>query len=97
MDEMLSVGDRFPDFSMKGVVSADPAKAFQDFDQDSARGQWKLVFFWPKDFTLVCPTEISGFGELMAEFAERDTVVYGVSTDSEFVHLAWRKHHPDLT
>ena len=93
---MLTIGDKFPDFSVKGVVSTNPANAFQDFTQASDKGKWKLVFFWPKDFTFVCPTEIAGFGKLNGEFADRDTVVYGVSTDSEFVHLAWRQNHADL-
>ena len=55
-----------------------------------------MVFFWPKDFTFVCPTEIAAFGKLNGDFNDRDTVVYGVSTDSEFVHLAWRQNHADL-
>jgi peroxiredoxin (alkyl hydroperoxide reductase subunit C) len=55
-----------------------------------------VVFFWPKDFTFVCPTEIAAFGKLNREFSDRDAVVYGVSTDSEFVHLAWRQNHADL-
>jgi peroxiredoxin (alkyl hydroperoxide reductase subunit C) len=55
-----------------------------------------VLFFWPKDFTFVCPTEIAAFGRLAGEFADRDAVVYGVSTDSEFVHLAWRQNHEDL-
>ena len=93
---MLTVGDKFPDFSVQGVVSTDPANAFQAFSQDSDKGKWKLVFFWPKDFTFVCPTEIAGFGKLKGDFADRDTVIYGVSTDSEFVHLAWRQNHADL-
>ena len=93
---MLTVGDKFPDFSVKGVVSTDPRTAFRDFDQTSDQGKWKIVFFWPKDFTFVCPTEIAGFGKLNGDFADRDTVVYGVSTDSEFVHLAWRQNHADL-
>ena len=59
-------------------------------------GKWKVVFFWPKDFTFVCPTEIAAFGKLNKDFADRDAVVYGVSTDSEFVHLAWRQNHADL-
>ena len=54
------------------------------------------MFFWPKDFTFVCPTEIAAFGKLNKAFNERDAVVYGVSTDSEFVHLAWRQNHADL-
>src|SRR6476660_2982229 len=93
---MLTVGDKFPDFSVQGVVSTNPANAFQAFNQDSDKGKWKLVFFWPKDFTFVCPTEIAGFGKLNGEFKDRDTVIYGVSTDSEFVHLAWRQNHADL-
>jgi len=93
---MLTVGDKFPDFSVQGVVSTNPANAFQAFDQNSDKGKWKLVFFWPKDFTFVCPTEIAGFGKLKGDFADRDTVIYGVSTDSEFVHLAWRQNHADL-
>ena len=93
---MLTVGDKFPSFSAKGVVSTDPKTAFKDFNQSSDKGKWKLVFFWPKDFTFVCPTEIAGFGKLNRDFNDRDTVVYGVSTDSEFVHLAWRNNHPDL-
>ncbi len=50
---MLSVGDKFPDFTVKGVVSADPRTAFQDFTQNSDKGHWNIVFFWPKDFTFV--------------------------------------------
>jgi peroxiredoxin (alkyl hydroperoxide reductase subunit C) len=54
------------------------------------------VFFWPKDFTFVCPTEIAEFGRLNSEFTDRDTQILGVSTDSDFVHLAWKQHHDDL-
>ena len=56
-----------------------------------------MFFFWPKDFTFVCPTEIVGFGKLAQDFEDRDTMLFGVSTDSEFVHLAWRQNHKDLT
>ena len=93
---MLNVGDKFPDFSVTGVVSSDPKSAFKEFTQASDTSKWKIVFFWPKDFTFVCPTEIAGFGKLVGDFKDRDTVVYGVSTDSEFVHLAWRQNHADL-
>jgi peroxiredoxin (alkyl hydroperoxide reductase subunit C) len=93
---MLTVGDRFPEFDLKAVVSTDPKTAFTPIDHRSHEGQWKIVFFWPKDFTFVCPTEIAAFGKLNGEFNDRDAVVYGVSTDSEFVHLAWRQHHADL-
>ena len=93
---MLGIGQRFPDFSLTGVVSSDVKAPFKPLTQDSFTGKWKVVFFWPKDFTFVCPTEIAAFGKLNKEFNERDAVVYGVSTDSEFVHLAWRQNHADL-
>ena len=93
---MLGVGQKFPQFSLTGVVSNDLNNAFQPFDSNSSNGKWKIVFFWPKDFTFVCPTEIAAFGKINGDFNDRDTVVYGVSTDSEFVHLAWRQNHADL-
>ena len=55
-----------------------------------------VVFFWPKDFTFVCPTEIAEFGRKNGDFADRDAQVLGGSVDSEFVHLAWRRDHKDL-
>ncbi|HTO41715.1 MAG TPA: peroxiredoxin [Rhizomicrobium sp.] len=93
---MLRIGDQFPEFALTGVVSADPKTAFRDFDNQTDAGKWKIVFFWPKDFTFVCPTEIAAFGKLNGDFNDRDAVVYGASTDSDFVHLAWRQNHADL-
>ena len=93
---MLTIGDKFPSFDLKAVVSTDPKAAFKQVTDRSDGGKWKVVFFWPKDFTFVCPTEIAAFGKLNGEFKDRDAVVYGVSTDSEFVHLAWRQNHADL-
>jgi len=93
---MLTIGDKFPSFDLQAVVSTDPKTAFKPGSDKSDSGKWKIVFFWPKDFTFVCPTEIAAFGKLNKAFAERDAVVYGVSTDSEFVHLAWRQNHADL-
>jgi alkyl hydroperoxide reductase subunit AhpC len=93
---MLAIGQKFPQFSLTGVVSNDIATAFQPFTNDSFKGKWKVVFFWPKDFTFVCPTEIAAFGKLNREFADRDAVVLGASVDSEFVHLAWRKDKEEL-
>ena len=97
---MLTIGDNFPTITLKAVQGG-PAglnmnTAFTDIGPDTDAGKWKLVFFWPKDFTFVCPTEIVAFGKLANEFADRDTVVYGVSIDSEFVHLNWRLHHDEL-
>jgi lipoyl-dependent peroxiredoxin subunit C len=95
---MLGVGDKFPQFSLKATVSTDKDlnKAFTDITDQSYPGKWKVYFFWPKDFTFVCPTEIAAFGKVNREFTDRDTQVLGGSTDSEFVHHAWRTHHPDL-
>ena len=93
---MLTIGDKFPDFELTGVVSNEAATAFETINSQKLTKQWKVVFFWPKDFTFVCPTEIAAFGKLNGEFADRDAQVLGVSVDSEFVHLAWRRDHKDL-
>jgi alkyl hydroperoxide reductase subunit AhpC len=93
---MIGIGQQFPKFALTGVVSNDIKTAFQPFTNDTAAGKWKIVFFWPKDFTFVCPTEIAAFGKLNKEFTARDAQVYGVSTDSEFVHLAWRSSKAEL-
>ena len=93
---MLKIGDQFPDFNLTGVVSANLQDAFTNVNSGTYPGKWKVVFFWPKDFTFVCPTEIAEFGRLTQAFSDRDAQVLGVSTDSEFVHLAWKQHHDDL-
>ena len=87
---------RFPNFSLTSVETSDLSNAFQNVTESSAPGKWKIYFFYPKDFTFVCPTEISGFDALNSECESRNTQIYGASIDSEFVHLAWRKDHPDL-
>ena len=93
---MLGVGQKFPEFSVTSVVSTDPKKAFAPFSNKDVAGKWLVIFFWPKDFTFVCPTEIAAFGKMKKDFADRDAVLVGASIDSEFVHLAWRQHHEDL-
>ena len=93
---MLGVGERFPDFSVTATVSLEKGKEFITITNEDFAGKWKIFFFWPKDFTFVCPTEIAAFGKLNKEFADRDAQVLGGSTDSEFVHHAWRTHHADL-
>ena len=93
---MLGVGQVFPDFELDATVSTDQKNAFKKITNNDYKGKWKVYFFWPKDFTFVCPTEIAAFGKLNREFADRDAQILGGSTDSEFVHLAWRTHHPDL-
>lgn len=93
---MKTVGDQLPAYRLQAVVSTEGGKEFEVVDQDSHPDKWRVVFFWPMDFTFVCPTEIAEFGRQHAEFEDRDAQVLGVSTDTHFVHLAWRKDHPDL-
>jgi alkyl hydroperoxide reductase subunit AhpC len=93
---MLGIGEKFPIFEVTAVVSRDKGKEFEQITDKSFEGKWKLYFFWPKDFTFVCPTEIAAFGKMNNEFSARDTQVLGASIDSEFVHLAWRNNHEDL-
>ncbi len=90
---MKTVGDRFPHFDLTGVATTGD---FESFNQMSFPDRWRVVFSWPKDFTFVCPTEIAAFGVLESEFAQRNAQLLGLSTDSEFVHRAWREQHPDL-
>lgn len=94
---MLTIGNTFPAYKLTASVSADLKDGFTELTEKSFEGKWKVYFFWPKDFTFVCPTEIVGFGELNREFADRDAQLIGASTDSDFVHHAWRTHHADLT
>jgi alkyl hydroperoxide reductase subunit AhpC len=93
---MLGVGEKFPTFSVTATVSLDKKNAFKTITDQDYSGKWKIYFFWPKDFTFVCPTEIAAFGKLNSEFKDRDAQLLGGSTDSEFVHLAWRENHEDL-
>jgi alkyl hydroperoxide reductase subunit AhpC len=93
---MLGVGSKFPTYSLTATVGLEAGKTFQPISDKDFSGKWKVYFFWPKDFTFVCPTEISSFGRLNGEFESRNTQVLGGSTDSEFVHLAWRQNHPEL-
>lgn len=93
---MIGIGEKFPEFKLTGVVSNNLDEAFVDVSSDSNPGKWRIVFFWPKDFTFICPTEIAAFGRLNEDFKDRDAELLGVSTDSEFVHLAWRRDKEEL-
>lgn len=93
---MLQVGNKFPEFSLTAVKGPNHESDFQTISLDTYKGKWKIIFFWPKDFTFVCPTEIVGFGKLEQDFINRDAVLIGASTDSDFVHAAWRASRNDL-
>ena len=91
---MLGIGDQLPEFNLKAIVPG--SKDFKDIDNKSYKGKWLVLFFYPKDFTFVCPTEIKGFSDMNKDFQERDAQILTASVDSEFVHLAWKSHHSDL-
>jgi len=99
---MKTVGDRLESFKVTGVKPGfnfpeeNGVSAFEDITESSFPGKWKVMYFYPKDFTFVCPTEIVGFNALAQAFEERNAVLMGGSSDNEFVKLAWRREHPDL-
>ena len=99
---MLGIGDILPEFEVTGVKPGFNAheengkSAFEKITRDSFPGKWKVIYFYPKDFTFVCPTEIVEFAKLNKEFADRDAVVLGGSTDNEHCKIAWRREHKDL-
>ncbi|WYX60722.1 peroxiredoxin [Achromobacter xylosoxidans] len=99
---MKTVGDKLEPFKVTGVKPGfnqheeNGVSAFEDITESSFPGKWKVIYFYPKDFTFVCPTEIVGFNKLAKDFEDRDAVLLGGSSDNEFVKLAWRREHPDL-
>ena len=100
---MKTIGDKLEAFN---VPAAKPGfnqheengqSAFENITEKSFPGKWKILYFYPKDFTFVCPTEIVAFDKLANDFADRDAVLLGGSGDNEFVKLAWRREHQDLS
>tara|TARA_B100001123_G_C15215117_1_gene988898 strand:- start:469 stop:1014 length:546 start_codon:yes stop_codon:yes gene_type:complete len=100
---MLGVGNRIKSFKIVGIKpkfekhEENNESAFEEITENSFPEKWKVIFFYPKDFTFVCPTEISEYAKLNNEFEDRECVVLGGSTDNEFCKLAWRREHPDLS
>ncbi len=99
---MKTVGEKLESFKVVGVKPGfnnheeNGVSAFEDITESSFPGKWKVIYFYPKDFTFVCPTEIVGFNNLAKDFEDRDAVLMGGSVDNEFCKLAWRREHPDL-
>jgi peroxiredoxin (alkyl hydroperoxide reductase subunit C) len=76
-----------PDFTAQAVM---PDNSFQELKLSDYRGKYVVLFFWPLDFTFVCPSEIIAFNDALDEFRQRGVEVIGVSIDSHFTHLAWK-------
>ncbi|MCY3537623.1 MAG: peroxiredoxin [Synechococcus sp. SB0662_bin_45] len=81
----IRVGQPAPDFTATAVFDQE----FQEVKLSQYRGKYVVLFFYPLDFTFVCPTEITAFSDRYEEFSSKDTEVLGVSVDSEYSHLAW--------
>ena len=93
---MKTVGDKLEPFAVTGVRPGQPDDAFFDITQESFEGKWKVIVYYPKDFTFVCPTEIVAYDKLNQDFADRDAVLLTGSTDNEFCKVAWQTAHADL-
>lgn len=91
---MKTVGNKLEKFAVTGI---NPGKDdFFTITEESFAGKWKIIVYYPKDFTFVCPTEIVAYDKLFNDFADRDAVLLTGSTDNEFCKLAWQNSHPDL-
>jgi peroxiredoxin 2/4 len=89
---MIKIGEKAPDFS---DIMAYKAGEFTKINLADYRGKWLVLFFYPRDFTFICPTEIKEFAQLQEEFKASDCSILGASTDSEHSHKAWFER--DLT
>jgi peroxiredoxin (alkyl hydroperoxide reductase subunit C) len=96
MSRIISIGEQFPEFTVHACVSLEKGKEFKIIHSQQLADRWSVFFFWPLDFTFVCPTEIAEFNNQLKAFHDREADLYGGSTDSHFVHLGWRHAHPDL-
>lgn len=96
MNRLVTVGEKFPDFKMQATVSLEKGKEFKEISNQDLKGKWAVIFFYPHDFTFVCPTELAEFNKEYNHFKERGAEVLSGSVDSHFVHLAWRRDHADL-
>jgi peroxiredoxin (alkyl hydroperoxide reductase subunit C) len=95
---MKTIGDKITSFAVTGVKpgALTPDNAFETITEKSFEGKWKVIVYYPKDFTFVCPTEIVAYDKLVNDFSDRDAVLLVGSTDNEFCKLAWRNAHEDL-
>lgn len=81
----LQIGDNAPDFQIQGVLHGQVA----EYSLRAHQGKWLVLFFYPADFTFICPTEVTGFGKLTKDFAAENSTILGVSVDSIESHRSW--------
>ena len=93
---MKTIGDKIEAFAVTGIKPGQPADPYFTITEESFPGKWKVIVFYPKDFTFVCPTEIVAYDKLTGDFADRDAVLLTGSTDNEFCKTAWQTAHADL-
>jgi peroxiredoxin (alkyl hydroperoxide reductase subunit C) len=93
---MKTVGDKLEKFAVTGVKPGQPEDAYFTITEESFAGKWKIIVYYPKDFTFDCPTEIVAYDKLTQDFADRDAVLLTGSTDNEFCKTAWQTAHSDL-
>lgn len=86
---MTITGKKFPDLKVKSINAKGEAKEISIFKLAAANKKKVVLFWYPKDFTFVCPTELHAFQAKLAEFEKRNTIVIGASVDTAEVHLAW--------
>lgn len=84
---MAKIGEKAPQFTAPAYVNGE----FKTVKLEDYKGKWVVLFFWPLDFTFICPTEIKGFAKMEEEFGKNNAVILGASTDSEHSHKAWRE------
>ena len=96
---MTLINKPAPDFTLKGIETGKDFKNYtlSDYKTKGAKkGKWVVLFFYPRDFTFICPTEITGFSKRLEDFAKLNAVILGASTDSEHSHKTWLKDLGDL-
>jgi alkyl hydroperoxide reductase subunit AhpC len=82
---MVAAGAKAPDFTLKGIYQG----RVEEYSLKSYPGKWLIFFFYPADFTFICPTEVVGFSRMAAEFRAEEAEILGVSVDSLETHRAW--------
>jgi peroxiredoxin 2/4 len=82
---LLRIGDLAPDFKLTGIVGGQ----INEYSLTAYKGKWLVLFFYPADFTFICPTEVSGFSKMAKDFAAEGAAILGVSVDSIDSHRSW--------